>query len=157
MDCLMCGACCENFGTIEVRSEDQIPDCLTYGDFGGFRGMRTVRGRCVCLSTVNKCKEYERRPVTCRAFEPGGPKCLEARELRRRGRKADPIAEIGDAIENSSRSLLEAAGAGRFMAAVWWVGKDGDLRYSRTSFDFPTARFGESIAMMQGDLEEAAD
>jgi Fe-S-cluster containining protein len=107
-DCTKCGACCSYFFTEELidigrRGKglfinndrvDQIPVKIRRGlvveydldiDFDRWLRGRKVGDRYQCKALEGqigdcRCSIYEYRPETCRAFEPGGEKCLNARK-----------------------------------------------------------------------------
>jgi Fe-S-cluster containining protein len=108
-ECVRCGACCvaDHSGTDYVHLEPEDIEQLTERDLrllvvgprersGGewiqFRALRTKhdrRGNCRCkalrgtIGTKVSCSIYERRPLVCRLFIPGGPLCLAARRENR--------------------------------------------------------------------------
>ena len=103
-DCVSCGACCAYFSEnvydeddkligrgIWVSTDDvsRLPDNLVYtinGDSWLLKKNRPKNGHYECKSlrgTIGKkvkCSIYDRRPFTCRVFEPGSEKCLKVRE-----------------------------------------------------------------------------
>jgi uncharacterized protein len=100
-DCMSCGACC--FGKrdyVQVFAHDaarlgaaRIAEFVApaVGDIPASVGraaeprrfMKMVGGRCAALGgdALHRfsCSVYEDRPTLCRALEPGGAACLEAR------------------------------------------------------------------------------
>jgi len=92
-DCRSCGTCCVVAQVIPVHVAERVPRYLTRSVRGviGFasweaeetRRMTCDGDRCIALrGEVGKgcrCAIYDRRPAVCRAFEPGGSACKEAR------------------------------------------------------------------------------
>lgn len=143
MECLRCGACCRSFGSVSVRDGDRVPEELTVVT-AGFREMAAVAGRCICLGEEG-CKLYEFRPATCREFEPGGRKCLEARE----GRTGMPLASLERCVRGMRNKLAAATRSGRLMVAVWYVEGDETLTCHRSTFGFPDERLAEAAALLR--------
>lgn len=93
-DCRTCGACCVQAGEVEVGIDESAPKYLTRSvhrrmgffsdDWMDRRCMaKDKTGRCLALrgevGAQVRCSTYERRPLTCREFEPGSPECIESR------------------------------------------------------------------------------
>jgi len=89
MKCQRCGACCRTL-LVECDYDDCVreprllkpstnPHGLSLADLEG--GEKCIKlWRCRFLGPDNLCTIYATRPQECRDFEPGNPKCLEARE-----------------------------------------------------------------------------
>jgi hypothetical protein len=91
--CEACGACClaRVWGDGTGRSSDpfvflypdeSLPEEFLQPAEGGARALHVIDGRCAALRGPlpgARCGVYERRPLTCQAFEPGSYRCRVAR------------------------------------------------------------------------------
>jgi Fe-S-cluster containining protein len=91
LDCTACGVCCHGMKVVlypedEARlSADEVLTLTKLDDEAVERTMRQVaRKRCIALRVEGGrylCSIYDRRPGVCIAFERGGRRCLERREV----------------------------------------------------------------------------
>lgn len=92
-DCILCGACCATYrvsfywGETDSLKPDGVPAALTEKinhHHVAMRGTNQKNPRCQALQgELNKrvsCAIYENRPMPCREFTPGEPRCFEARK-----------------------------------------------------------------------------
>ena len=91
LDCRTCAACCRHaFEAVSISPQepiiDRYPQLVVFND-GRFELGRSPHGRCSALSvvsgdgldTVYACTVYDDRPQSCRLFERGSERCLDAR------------------------------------------------------------------------------
>jgi Fe-S-cluster containining protein len=72
--CLYCGRCCISTEMILFRDDIErikslgfkLEDFTEFRD--GFYRLKNVNGRCVFLSSGNKCRIYSFRPIGCRVY-----------------------------------------------------------------------------------------
>ena len=103
-DCVSCGACCygqrdyvqvfpddaERLGEARTTELVAAPVAHIAASVGRqaepLRFMKMSHGHCTALQTDKPnrftCAVYEDRPTLCRALEPGGSSCIEARARR---------------------------------------------------------------------------
>ena len=94
-ECQDCGACCISSvpDYVELMPRDEVPDIMVRM-ITGFPFMRMVGrpvGRCVALCVDGarySCSIYRQRPMVCREFERGGPRCMESLRDAQRVAKA---------------------------------------------------------------------
>jgi Fe-S-cluster containining protein len=83
--CDNCGACCMGMLWPPFDDDEAIPAKLDeeLGRLQDGAAERMKSGDFACVwfdKTTRRCKHYEHRPRTCRAFEPGCDICHEDRE-----------------------------------------------------------------------------
>lgn len=90
--CIRCGACCASFrvsfywAETDAHPEGTVPAALTEPVspyFVAMRGTNQAQPRCTALQgeigEAAGCGIYEQRSSTCREFEMGDARCLQAR------------------------------------------------------------------------------
>lgn len=101
--CRDCAAdCCRAFTFVQVYDDDPTPRDLTVFDqLAERQRMKWSHHRQCCIALRgNRCAIYAQRPLICRAFEPGGDGCMEA---RRRMAVQRAAAALGHTSEEGSR------------------------------------------------------
>jgi Fe-S-cluster containining protein len=83
MKCQQCGVCC----TLRVElvlGLDDIPDRMVEfikEDDREIPVMKRINGRCIALTSDNKCSIYFYRPMECKDFRAGESRCRGKEEL----------------------------------------------------------------------------
>ena len=72
--------------------------------------------------------------------------------MTRRTVMATTHHSVDEAADFFKAELEKAVARGRFMAVVFTINDDGLVRVSRTTYDFPTARFDEVIGCLATSL-----
>ena len=85
-----------------------VPNQQADADTGLWLGLRVIgpmdgerlalRCRCSALTDAGSCEIYTARPTICRAFEAGGPDCLETVRLTRTPAEYAQIRDPGDPV-----------------------------------------------------------
>jgi Fe-S-cluster containining protein len=104
-DCLKCrGACCETFHVPAIHILAPSVDARRWVELHSLSQRPTLQhgvmlefpAPCTKLTPEGRCGIYEARPMTCRAFQPGGVDCLDTLLRRRTPEQYAAIREAGD-------------------------------------------------------------
>ena len=80
--CTDCGVCCKTIGCPPFLAfeRNELPDHLK-AELSDYSNLEKSGNPCIWLTSDNKCKNYEHRPMVCKDFEIGSESCLEHRRF----------------------------------------------------------------------------
>jgi len=94
MDCLKCGACCEEFAMPYAKPETDEERWLIF-HAKVIDGWMHFDAKCTKLTAEGRCSCYDHRPKVCKDYQPGCPECLAVVARRRTPDQIEAIKEGG--------------------------------------------------------------